>query len=287
MAGPLGLEKERNHAAIWMTSLLIAGALVGLAYLLFASFEHDSWFPSDWRRFLNRNEVEAFGGGGLALWILISMLMYAFGAFSKPARDTSGWGSGPEDASIRPRKLGPAARGSAKGQAGLPAASGMPAAGGVPMKEGRWPTIEVVMRRERRACTGDLVLTDRRFFFICYRDESLTKSTGGKAVASQFGLLGALIHALVAGPGEKRKKQQTNELRHEFAALSLEEQVNRNQYSLSMLPGDIKSFSSSTLSGTRFETVDQKYPLTMIDKSTFPAIKSWCDQHGIENKGLA
>ncbi|MBW1872907.1 MAG: hypothetical protein JRJ19_12625, partial [Deltaproteobacteria bacterium] len=77
MPGPIGLEKERNHAAIWMTSLLIAGALVGLAYLMFASFEHDSWFPSEWRRFLNRNEVEAFGGSGLALWILITMLMYA------------------------------------------------------------------------------------------------------------------------------------------------------------------------------------------------------------------
>ncbi len=51
---PMVDKRKSNHAAIWIVALLIAGATVGVAYFIFAEFEHSSWFSRDLRRFLNR-----------------------------------------------------------------------------------------------------------------------------------------------------------------------------------------------------------------------------------------
>jgi len=269
-----GQPRVRNHAALWLTSLIISAAVVGLSYLLFATFEYESWFSPQLRRYLNDNELPVFGGGGLLLCVLIALILYRTRAFSQPAGPGAGWASGPESLHPAPRDL--STTGGASG----------PSSGAASRAGERWPTIAVVMKQGRRACIGDMIFTDRRFFFVCYLDKSFAKATAGKAVASQFGLLGALIQALATGRGKKREEQEIDRLRQELSALPLEDRVTRNSYSMSLGPQEISLFSSTTMGGTRFEARGEKYVLVQIDRSELPVIKQWCERQGVQTKGF-
>ncbi len=264
---PMVDRRERNHAAIWIVALLVAGALVGVAYFLFAEFEHSSWFDSDLRRYLNDNEALVFGGGGLLLWVIIAMLMYRSGAFSRPARAASGWGSGQDD--IRP------------------VSPPRPAAGsGFVRPGGDHPTFLVVINQGRRACTGDLILADRRLYFVCYRDVSVAKAGAGKAVAKQFGLLGVLIHTLASRGGKKNRDQEVEQARAEFSGLSLDDQVSRNEYSFSFTPEQIELISKSSWTGNKIQAGGTSYIIAQIDEKAFWDLKSWCENLGIATKGF-
>jgi hypothetical protein len=267
MQDPLGQERSKNHLALWFTALLIAAAISGIAYAVFATYEHSSWFSGELRRFLNANEVAVFGGGAAALAVIIAVVFYRLGAFSRALDPTQGWG-------IVPAESG----------AGSASVSRVSSAFG--RREGGAARIAVVMQRDRRACTGDLVLSERMLYFVCYSDKSLAKANAGKIAASQFGLLGALIQAIVASKGKKSEAVQLQKKRQEYSAFSLEEQISRNSYSLSLAPRDITLFSSTSLGGTRIEAGDKKYPLIEFDRGKLPAVAEWCKGHGVETKGF-
>ncbi len=269
MQDPLGQTRSYNHLALWFVALLIAAAISGIAYAVFASFEHESWFSRELSRFLNANEVAVFGGGAVALAIIIAVIFYRVGAFSRTLGPTQGWGD--------PGKTG------ASGASGhAPRVSAAFGRG----DQGEASRIPIVMQRDRRACTGDLVLGARMLYFVCYSDKSLAKANAGKIAASQLGLLGALIHAIVASKGKKRAQEQLQQKRQEYSAFSLEEQVSRSNYGLSLAPREITLFSSTSLGGTRIEAGGKKYPLIELDRGRLPVIAEWCRRHDVETKGF-
>ncbi len=252
MPGPLGTQKQRSHAKIWLVSMLLALAILGVIYAL---IDREAYHPTTVLIFMTL--------GGLALWLAIALLFYLSGAFSDFSTEAAGWVSGGEEVSRRPPLRMEQSR-----------------------VEEAWPSVPVVINRDRRACTGDLILTNHRLYFICYRDESLTRAMGSKAVAQQFGILGALVLSLLTKKSGKRKEQEIERLRADSRSLPLEDRAVQNPYSLSLAASEITRFSHSGLSGTRLEVGGKKYPFLEIDRGALPMIKDWCDQNDIETKGL-
>ena len=236
MPGPLGTKRKRSHLKIWVVALLLALAIVGVVYAL---LDKDAYHQTTILIMLVM--------GGLALWFAIAVLFYLSGAFSEMSTEGAGWVSGGEETVRQPARRLERSR--------------------VKSVEEEWPSIPVVINRDRRACTGDLILTGHRLYFICYQDESLTKAMGSKAVAQQFGILGALVLSLLT------KKP-------------LEDRAVQNPNSLSLAASEITIFSHSNLSGTRLKVGEKKYSFLEIDRGAFPMIKNWCDQNGVETKGI-
>lgn len=258
MPDPLGTRKKRSHEKIWIVSLLLALAVLGAVYALIDREAH------------HQTTIIIFmTTGGLALWLLIAVLFYLSGAFSELSTESAGWVSGGEELP------GPVLR-----------SPGRPERPRSRATEEQWPAIPVVLNRDRRACTGDLILTGQRLYFICYRDESLTRAMGSKAVAQQFGVLGALVLSLLTRKSGKRKQQEIERLRAESRNLPLEDRAVQSPYGLSLAASEISRFSHGNLSGTRLVVGEKKYTFLEIDRGAFPLIKDWCDQNEIDTKGI-
>ena len=257
MPGPLGTQRKRSHGKIWVVALLLALAITAVVYALI-----------DREAYHETTVLIMMVMGGLALWFAIAVLFYLSGAFSEIATEGAGWVSGGEE------HAGPALR-SLKRQARPRTVAAE-----------QYPAIPVVMNRDRRACTGDLILTGHRLYFICYQDESVAKAMGGKAVAQQFGILGALVLSLMTKKSGKRKEAEIEQARAESRRLPLEDRAVQHPLSLSLAAAEITRLVHSGLSGTRLEVGEKKYSFLEIDKGTLPMIKDWCDQNGIETKGL-
>jgi hypothetical protein len=271
-ADPFSAQKRTNHVKLWLASLLTAAFVAGIAYAFFAEFEHEPWFPPDLAQTLNRNEVEIFVGGALGLAVLLALVFYRTGVFSQRSEET-GWGSGPSRRPVAPV----ARREPARNRKAVKAVQAPEV----------WPSIEVVMQRERRACYGDLFLTDRRLFFVCYFDESLAKAVGGQAVASQFGILGVLLMSLLGMRGsDKRRKRETEKAREELKGLTLEAQAERNPYGLNLTPGEITAVVRSTWTGTRIEVGEKKYKFMQLQRSELVVLKAWCTEHEVDTVGF-
>ena len=252
MPGPLGTQRKRSHGKIWVVALLLALAIAGVVYAL---IDQEAYHPT--------TIMILMVMGGLALWFAIAVLFYLSGAFSEISTEGAGWVSGGEESARRPVHRMERAR-----------------------TQEEWPSLPVVINRDRRACTGDLILTSHRLYFICYRDESVAKAMGGKAVAQQFGILGALVLSLMTKKSGKRKEAEIERMREESRRLPLEDRAAQHPLSLSLAASEVTRFVHSGLSGTRLEVGDKKYAFLEIDKGAFPMIKDWCDQNGIETKGL-
>lgn len=255
MPGPLGIKRKRSHNKIWIVSLLVAAAILGVVY---AVLDKDAYHENTILIFLVL--------GGLALWFAIAVLFYLSGAFSELSTEGAGWVSGGETAAPRPMRRLERPRAEAAQE--------------------QWPAIPVIINHDRRACTGDLILKSHRLYFICYQDESLTKAMGSKAVAQQFGILGSLVLSLLTKKSGKRKEQEIERLRAESRNLPLEDRAVQHPKSLSLAASEITRFSHGNLSGTRLVVGEKKYSFLEIDRGVFPVIKNWCDQNRIETKGL-
>ncbi|MFC1654550.1 hypothetical protein ACFL2F_01985 [Myxococcota bacterium] len=255
MPGPLGTQRKRSHSKIWMVALLLALAIAGVVYAL---LDKDAYHQTTILIMLVM--------GGLALWFAIAVLFYLSGAFSEISTEGAGWVSGKEEIARRPVRRMERPRSKSTQEQGL--------------------SIPVVINRDRRACTGDLILTSHRLYFICYQDESVAKAMGGKAVAQQFGILGALVLSLMTKKSGKRKEAEIEQARAESRNLPLEDRAVRHPLSLSLAASQVTRFSHGSISGTRLEVGEKKYSFLEIDKGVFPMIKSWCDQNGIETKGI-
>jgi hypothetical protein len=256
MPGPLGTQRKRSHAKIWIVALLIAMAITAVVY---AFFDKEAYHETTIMIFMVM--------GGLALWFAIAILFYLSGAFSEISTEGAGWVSGGEESVRRPvhrpvRKMERS------------------------RVEEQYPAVPVIMNRDRRACTGDLILTSHRLYFICYQDESVAKAMGGKAVAQQFGILGALVLSLMTKKSGKRKEAEIEQARAESQRLPLEDRAVQHPLSLSLAASEVTRFVHSGLSGTRLEVGEKKYSFLEIDKGALPLIKDWCDQNGIETKGI-
>jgi hypothetical protein len=252
MPGPLGTQRKRSHGKIWVVALLLALAVAGVVY---AFLDKEAYHET--------TILIMMVMGGLALWFAVAVLFYLSGAFSEISTEGAGWVSGGEEAVRKPvRRMER------------------------PRVEEQWPSIPVVINRDRRACTGDLVLTNHRLYFICYQDESVAKAMGGKAVAQQFGILGALVLSLMTKKSGKRKEAELEQVRAESRRLPLEDRAVQHPLSLSLAASEVTRFAHSGLSGTRLEVGEKKYTFLEIDKGALPMIKDWCDQNGIETKGI-
>ena len=82
-----------------------------------------------------------------------------------------------------------------------------------PTRTDEMVAIEMAIREARH---GDVVLTDQRFYFLCYRDESVAQAVGGQAMARQFGLLGVLVGAALGGTGAQRLQQELEAALHDL-----------------------------------------------------------------------
>jgi len=254
MPGPLGTQRKRSHGKLWVVALLLALAITGVIYALI-----------DKQAYHETTILIMMVMGGLALWFAIAVLFYISGAFSEVSTEGAGWISGGDE------HVGPARRPERR-QARRP--------------EEQYSAIPVVINRDRRACTGDMILTSHRLYFICYQDESLAKAMGGKAVAQQFGILGALVLSLMTKKSTRRKEAEIEQAREESRRLPLEDRAVQHPLSLSLAASEVTRFSHGGLSGTRLEVGEKKYSFLEIDKGAFPMIKDWCDQNGVEAKGL-
>jgi len=254
MPGPLGTQRKRSHGKLWVVALLLTLAIAGAVYAL---LDKEAYHQTTVLIFMVM--------GGLALWFAIAVLFYISGAFSEISTEGAGWVSGGDEAARPPARRLERPRSTVEEQ---------------------WPAIPVVINRDRRACTGDLILTSHRLYFICYKDESVARAMGGKAVAQQFGILGALVLSLMTRKSGKRKEAEIEHAREESRRLPLEDRAVQHPLSLSLAASEVTRFVHSGLSGTRLEVGEKKYSFLDIDKGALPGIKDWCDQNGIETKGI-
>ena len=252
MPGPLGTQRKRSHGKIWVVALLLSLAIAGVVYALI-----------DKEAYHETTILIMMVMGGLALWFAVAVLFYLSGAFSEISTEGAGWVSGGEEAVRRPVRRMERTK-----------------------TEEQYPAIPVVINRDRRACTGDLVLTSHRLYFICYQDESVAKAMGGKAVAQQFGILGALVLSLMTKKSGKRREAEIEQARAESRRLPLEDRAVQHPLSLSLAASEVTRFVHGGLTGTRLEVGEKKYSFLEIDKGVLPTIKDWCDRNGIETKGL-
>jgi hypothetical protein len=217
MPGPLGTQRKRSHGKIWVVALLLALAVAGVVYALI-----------DKEAYHQTTILIMMVMGGLALWFAIAVLFYLSGAFSEISTEGAGWVSGGEEAVRRPVRRMERQR-----------------------VEEQYPAIPVMINRDRRACSGDLILTSQRLYFICYQDESVAKAMGGKAVAQQFGILGSLVLSLMTKGSGKRKEAEIEQARAESQRLPLEDRAVQNPLSLSLAASEVTRFVHGGLSGSR------------------------------------
>jgi hypothetical protein len=141
----------------------------------------------------------------------------------------------------------------------------------------------------RRHCTGELYLSDGRLAFVCLLDQSIVKANAGRAVGQQFGLLGALIGALVSSAGSKKRDAILEEARAAAAAVDLEQRLTLSEFSFSLAPDEIELVKSSVWKGSFIKANGTKYVFNqgVMSDEVKIALLDWCGHNNVATEGLA
>jgi hypothetical protein len=243
---------RKNHAMIWMLGLGGGVLLAGLAYAFFAQFEHSAWFSTDLRRLLNREEVPIFGGGGVLTAAGIIGVLYASGAFV----------------------VGPATFATA-----LPPAHRYDAAGNV--------RLPISLVRQGRIAHGDVVLLrSGELAFVCLKDESAAAAAAGKAVANQFGLVGALVGAAVSAARESGREEEIARLRHHAMQWPLEQQLSAHALNLRLPAQHLVEFhGGGWFTAMHLRTPSEQLVVHAIEPHDLPVLRGWLAHFGVAQRG--
>jgi len=166
-----------------------------------------------------------------------------------------------------------------------------PAGGGLVMTGdgGTTQALAAEIVQGRRHCTGELYLSDGRLAFVSLLDQSIVKANAGRAVGQQFGLLGALIGALVSSAGSKKRDAILEEARAAAAAVALDKRLTLSQFSFSLAPNDIELVKSSVWKGSFIKANGTKYVFNqgIMSDEVKIALLEWCGHHNVAAEGLA
>lgn len=139
----------------------------------------------------------------------------------------------------------------------------------------------------KRHCTGDLYLGEGLLTFICLKDQSIVSANAGRAVGQQFGLIGALIGALVSNAGKGKRDAEILAAREEAAAVDLAQRINLSDFSFSLTPNDIDLVKDSAWKGAFIEAHGVKYVFNQgMPADIKAALQQWCVHHEVANEGL-
>jgi len=253
-------EGTANHAKIWGLAFVLA---IPAAFLFrfvinfaFRMLPHDLvtvifgyWFIIRW---------VIFGG----LMAAIAGILYAQGAFR------SG-GTVPTSVSL----------------AGAPPGDGLR---GLVGAEGGSAVFPVEMIVDRRHCVGDLYVQSAGLMFVSMRDQNIFKANTGRAVGSQFGLLGVLVGAAFSSVGSGKREEEIAAARATVDALPEDRRASLSPFSFSIAPNEIHLVKASGWKGTFIETASKKY---MFHQAMMPAevkaeLQQWCALHSVASEGL-
>ncbi|MBI3183783.1 MAG: hypothetical protein HYZ28_16725 [Myxococcales bacterium] len=134
---------------------------------------------------------------------------------------------------------------------------------------------------DRRVCFGELCFSDDALLFICLLDESLTAQAVGKAVSSNFGLVGGLIGGAVSAAQAHSRDKKLAELKEQQRQMALEQRFSMHPLSRSIARSDIRGFVNSTWSGTHLDTSEGKLVLQALGPEAAGALARWCTERGI------
>lgn len=146
--------------------------------------------------------------------------------------------------------------------------------------------IPTVLVYDRLHCTGELYLANGELLFVCLKSQSAVKANAGRAVAHQFGLLGALIHAIASSAGEKKRIEALQATKAEIAHLPIAEQIQRQPQSFALTKDQITRFKTGFWSGTYFEAGGKRYVFPTPPKPFFGQITQWCSVNGVNAEGF-
>jgi len=277
MIRPIGQDAaavaEPSHGKIWGVAVLagivltwLAGVALGFVY---------GMLPYDLLELIAANDL-AFRVVLLALFtVAVALVLYKLGVFRSAAPPAQRFTAG----------LGAATAGATAGGAVLAYGGGAAAATSTTDGELGAPTLAVLIQSKRH-CTGDLYMPAGQLVFICHKDQSIAAANAGKAVAQQFGLIGALIGALVASAGAKKREAELEEARAAAAAVAMPERLQLSEYSFALPAGEITRIKNSFWSGTFIEAGGRKLAFQGIDKPTKAALAAWCQKQNVAQEGL-
>jgi hypothetical protein len=239
------IAKIRNHGALWMVSLLVGGGLIALGFVLHASWEHSRSYPRALRQLVNQNEVLVLFGGGILLTCLFAMLCYRRGWFLKL----------PLQARLD-----------------LAAINARLDATGVTM-------FQVAVVHDKRLCHGTWMLSPNEVSFRCLHDEGMAAAAAGKAVASQFGLIGGLIGGAVSGVRAHARDKEIAAARVASDPLPFEQQLAFNPHSFRLGAHEIGGLT--TRGARSMATPKGTYLLQGMPEDEFACMIAWLTRRGV------
>ena len=258
--------KERNHVLLWLSALALSAIAVGVFAGLFASFEHDSWFPPTLARLINEYDVAIYMGLFALGWLGFAVLFYAMNlfvtTFKAGPNPSAGYG------------------GSSSPQASSSAFSSPSSAGG------NEEAIFGKMQISTRVYWGDFYLTEQALYFVNYKDESAVKANAGQAIANQFGLIGVLIKFLLTRGAEKKLMQELEAQRQAVNAYPLEERIGKSPSSFKLTGSQIQKANNSLMGGAWFESDKIRYVFQGMDKPTLARFGAWFIANGVPQNGF-
>ncbi len=279
--------KQRKHLQLWIVAIFPALFLVALFAGLFASFEHDSWFPQDIARMINSNEEIAYPAVMFVGWLVSAGLFYALGLFTKSSAGASYSASSASTASTA---YGSSSYASATDDSATPssdvAAAEPSSASAFSSSGGSEQPIFGKMQISTRVYWGDFFLQDDALYFVNLKDQSAMKANAGEAVARQFGLIGMAIRALMTMGAKKKFQAELDAARHQVNAYPLEERVGKSPSSFRLEAGKIEKANKSFFGGNWFQSEGIKYVLQEFDKPTLEQFGAWFISHGVPQKGF-
>jgi len=248
---PASQARIRNHAAIWMVSLLVGGGLIALAFLLHASWEHSPGYPRGLARWVNHNEIGFVGGGGLLLTGAFAGLCYWRGWFSRLPLQA---------------RLDLAAINARLDTAGV-------------------VTFPAQLAHDRRLCHGTLTLTPGELIFRCLHDEGMAAAAAGQAVSRQFGLLGGLVGGVASGVRARGRDKEIAAARAATDPMPIDQQLAFNPHSFRLGAHDLGGLSTR-LGARVLATPNGDYGFTAVGADDFNSVIAWLTRRGVMIENL-
>ena len=141
----------------------------------------------------------------------------------------------------------------------------------------------VEMALKRRHCVGDLYINPERLMFVCFRDQSIFVANAGNAGSTQFGLLGALIGAILGSIGSGKRAEALEAGRAAAAAVPEDQRASLSEFSWTLRPNEAEEIKSSIWKGSFIKAGGIKYLFhqAIIPDGAKAALKDWASANGV------
>ena len=147
--------------------------------------------------------------------------------------------------------------------------------------------LPISLVRQGRIAHGDVVLLrSGELAFVCLKDESAAAAAAGKAVANQFGLVGALVGAAVSAARESGREEEIARLRHHAMQWPLEQQLSAHALNLRLPAQHLVEFhGGGWFTAMHLRTPSEQLVVHAIEPHDLPVLRGWLAHFGVAQRG--